>query len=266
MGGKFYVYEHWRPDRDVCFYVGKGMGRRANVMYGRNRYHTNIQSKLNQIGMCVEVRLVAENLTEEEAFEIEMDRIANWTSIGVALANLTSGGEGGSNPSEETRNLMRKAKVGRKLSEKHKRKIGESYKKALTDELRKTLSNSIKIALNKPEVKEKLSKFQKNRVRTKEHYEKVSKALTGRKLSAEHAQKAREASLGRVHPPEEIERRRASLIGKKRSSEAIEKFKNAWTPERREAQRLRTIEMNKNRNSKNKNNTCAEKQIDGGEQ
>ena len=25
----FYVYEHWRPDKNVCFYVGKGKGKRA---------------------------------------------------------------------------------------------------------------------------------------------------------------------------------------------------------------------------------------------
>jgi len=26
----YYVYEHWRPDKDICFYVGKGKGSRAN--------------------------------------------------------------------------------------------------------------------------------------------------------------------------------------------------------------------------------------------
>ena len=41
--GRFYVYEHWRPDRDECFYVGKGKGGRANVMYGRNRHHEAVQ-------------------------------------------------------------------------------------------------------------------------------------------------------------------------------------------------------------------------------
>lgn len=25
----FYVYEHWRPDTGVCFYVGKGKEKRA---------------------------------------------------------------------------------------------------------------------------------------------------------------------------------------------------------------------------------------------
>ena len=29
---QFYVYEHWRRDTRVCFYVGKGSGPRAYVM------------------------------------------------------------------------------------------------------------------------------------------------------------------------------------------------------------------------------------------
>ena len=30
----FYVYEHWRPDLNVPFYVGKGKNGRAKVMHG----------------------------------------------------------------------------------------------------------------------------------------------------------------------------------------------------------------------------------------
>lgn len=52
MTNKFYVYEHWRPDKDICFYVGKGKGRRANVMYGRGSHHERIQAKLKRLGMC----------------------------------------------------------------------------------------------------------------------------------------------------------------------------------------------------------------------
>ena len=47
MNGKFYVYEHWRPDRGECFYVGKGHGRRAyDMRRGRNRWHKFMQEKL----------------------------------------------------------------------------------------------------------------------------------------------------------------------------------------------------------------------------
>lgn len=89
----FYVYEHWRPDKDICFYVGKGHGKRAYSL-SRKGYHLNIRNRLAALGMCVEVRLVRGELTETEAFDLERERIAFWRSAGVRLANLTDGGEG----------------------------------------------------------------------------------------------------------------------------------------------------------------------------
>jgi hypothetical protein len=56
----FYVYEHWRPDKDVCFYVGKGKDGRANVFSRKNAHYNSIVAKLARLGMCVEVRLVAD--------------------------------------------------------------------------------------------------------------------------------------------------------------------------------------------------------------
>lgn len=91
---KFYVYEHWRTDRDECFYVGKGMGSRAYKMNCRNRHHKAIQAKVIREGCAIEVRIVASALTEEEAFTLEIERIAFWRSKNIDLANLTNGGEG----------------------------------------------------------------------------------------------------------------------------------------------------------------------------
>lgn len=92
----FYVYEHIRPDTGLCFYVGKGCRGRANNMQWRNRHHKNIQAKLASLGMCVEVRMVADCLTEDEAFTIEIDHIAWWRAKSVKLANVSSGGDGAS--------------------------------------------------------------------------------------------------------------------------------------------------------------------------
>ena len=55
----FYVYEHWRTDRDECFYVGKGHGRRAYDMKRRNKYHQAIVSKILRTGFAVEIKIVA---------------------------------------------------------------------------------------------------------------------------------------------------------------------------------------------------------------
>lgn len=91
----FYVYEHWRPDRGECFYVGKGRGRRANELRNnRNRLHKFIQEKLSRLGTAVEVRIVADGLSESEAFALERERIALWRADGADLANWTDGGEG----------------------------------------------------------------------------------------------------------------------------------------------------------------------------
>lgn len=116
--GTFYVYEHWRPDRDECFYVGKGRGIRATKMRDRNLHHKAIVEKLSRIGMTVEVRMVASGLNEDEAFRIEVDRIAFWRAAGIDLANKTNGGDGvsGLKMSDEARAKMSAAKLGKKQS------------------------------------------------------------------------------------------------------------------------------------------------------
>ena len=118
---EFYVYEHWRPDRDECFYVGKGKGNRAHVMRARNPHHRAIQIKLAAIGMGVEIRMVSCNLSEQEAFDLEINRINFYKNAGVVLANYSGGGEGNSNPSQETRDKISKANMGkqRRLGKKH---------------------------------------------------------------------------------------------------------------------------------------------------
>jgi len=119
MGDLFYVYEHWRPDRDECFYVGKGKSKRANDMRQRNRFHKFIQQKLAKAGLCVVVRLVETDLSESQAFDLERERIAFWRADGADLANLTDGGEGPS---------------GRKHTEEWKRQNSERMKGRVASE------------------------------------------------------------------------------------------------------------------------------------
>lgn len=89
----FYVYEHWRPDKDICFWVGKGHKRRA-YEFKRNKHYDKVVAKLKQLGMCVEVRMVDSGLLEAEAHQLEVERIAFWRSQGIKLTNATDGGEG----------------------------------------------------------------------------------------------------------------------------------------------------------------------------
>ena len=182
-----YIYEHWRPDKNLCFYVGKGSGKRAWDMAHRNPHHKAVISKLTSLGLAVDVRIIQSDLTHEEAFSLEIERIALYGRDN--LCNMTDGGDGATEPTEETRKKISEAnknkvfseeyrkklsiaahnrKIG-PLTEEHKRKIGESGKgRKFTEEHKEKISNSLKGKKRTPMSKEsrkKMSVFQKNRVR-----------------------------------------------------------------------------------------------------
>ena len=89
------LYEHWRLDRNECFYVGIGKTKsRPYDMKKRNRHHKAIVAKAFREGFAVEVRIVQSGMTWDEACKAEIDRIKFWREIGVDLANIASGGNG----------------------------------------------------------------------------------------------------------------------------------------------------------------------------
>lgn len=130
QAAKYYVYEHWRLDRDECFYVGKGKGNRAYQMRDRNRHHKAIMAKLSREGFAVEVKIVASGLTEQESFNLEIERIAFWRQEGVDLANITIGGEGASGlkHSDETKRLWSEQRKGRHVPPEGRIKRSETMK------------------------------------------------------------------------------------------------------------------------------------------
>jgi hypothetical protein len=127
---KFYVYEHWRLDRDECFYVGKGKGGRAFNLSNRNSHHKAIVGKLSREGSGMEVRMVSTGITEDAAFKLEVERIAFWREIGVDLANHSNGGEGKTGPhSIEHRLKISKSNTGNKITQKQKDAVSISNKR-----------------------------------------------------------------------------------------------------------------------------------------
>lgn len=146
-GHTFYVYEHWRLDRDECFYVGKGKGNRAYSLKSRNKHHQAICAKLRRNGFAFEVRFVAVGIGEQEAFSIEKDRIKFWRETGIDLANVTDGGEGNSGTirSEELRRRISEANKGKKRSEETKRKLREARKRwTIKEETKLKISQALK--------------------------------------------------------------------------------------------------------------------------
>ena len=174
--GTFYVYEHWRLDRDECFYVGKGKGGRAYSMKDRNKHHQAICAKLNRIGSAFEIKIVASGLSEQEAFVLECEQIAFWRNAGCDLTNLTNGGEGisGFKHSVETRqklSVMNKGMPatfkGKKHTDKTKIMLSEIAKKRGAPKLTK-------------EQQEKAAAWHRGRKRSQETCAKISAKAKGR--------------------------------------------------------------------------------------
>jgi hypothetical protein len=150
----FYVYEYWRPDTDVCFYVGKGKGNRAWRLNRKNGHYRNIIDMLARIGLCVEVRLVRGELIEAEALQLEKERIAFWRSAGVPLTNQTDGGEGipGFTHTLEARSKISTSGRKRTHSPESLAKMSASIKKVFANQaLRDQISASLKKTLATPE-------------------------------------------------------------------------------------------------------------------
>ena len=190
----FYVYEHWRPDTNKCFYVGLGQGRRV-FRKTRNTYYNNVCKKLKLIGLDVEIKFIAKNLTQKEAEAFEMKRIAFWGREN--LTNLTDGGDGVRNPSNEVKRKIgeasSRANKGRKQSDETRKKRSETMKG-------KPKSEEHKEKLRKPksdEAKKKYSLWQIGRKLTEEHRANLSKVRKGRVVSEETRKKISEATKGK---------------------------------------------------------------------
>lgn len=179
----FYVYEHWRPDTGACFYVGKGKDKRAWDMKNmRNRHHMAITSKLTSLGFCADVRIVVDQVSEEVALNLEIDRIAMYGMEN--LSNMTSGGDGLRNPSKETR---------------------------------EKISQSQKARFAKPGARDAVSRQNKGRITSEETKLKLAITSKGHRHSVETIEKMKAAA--KVRGVSDITRKanKVALTGKKRA-------------------------------------------------
>ena len=233
MQNGFYVYEHVRLDTMKPFYIGKGSGTRAYTKQGRNRYWHHVVDKHGYI-----VRMVAENLDEEMAFLVEMEKIDQLRRLGTELTNMTDGGEGSSGYvfpadvidrrtksrtniicSEETRKKMSKSHIGKESPMRGKKHSAETKNKIVTRLIAsyadgtkaKKISDAMKGRVFSDEHKKKLSIATKNFIvqgkrkpPSDETKVKISKANSG----------VRNANYGKRPAQEQIDRQRATLMAR----------------------------------------------------
>ena len=179
------VYRHVKPCGEV-FYVGIGNEKRPYSKDSRNQFWHNVVKKYPDYG----VEVVATGLCWETACELEELMILEYVrrDLGTGtLVNLTNGGDGVKNPSEETRQKMGAARKGKVVSKESRQKMSTAQKgKKLTKETRQKIG-AAQSGENSPWYGKKI---------TEEHRRKIGAANKGnipanRKLTFKQAQEIR---------------------------------------------------------------------------
>ena len=113
-----YVYRHIRLDKNEPFYIGIGSdmtNKRANERARRSELWKKIVAKSDY-----EIEILFDDITYDEAKLKEIEFIKLYGRIDLnngTLANLTDGGDGTINPSQESRLKMSQIHKGRKNSD-----------------------------------------------------------------------------------------------------------------------------------------------------
>lgn len=123
MENNYCVYFYLRQDK-TPYYVGMGRKQRPFAKHAHRQDKGDFKPDNNDL-----ILIVHENLSQEEAFELEIKYIAEYgrKSDGGILINLTEGGQGAKH-NEETRKKLSISHLGKKASEETKRKMSEIRK------------------------------------------------------------------------------------------------------------------------------------------
>lgn len=149
------VYRHIRPDKNEVFYIGIGSNIKRAFQFNRGR-NCHWKHIFEFCQKQVEVEILFEDLTWEEACKKEMELISFYGRRDLnkgSLVNLTDGGDGscGIKQSEESKLKRASKRVGIPLANEHKQKIRESklgcknpwFGKNFTEEHKKKLINKL---------------------------------------------------------------------------------------------------------------------------
>lgn len=123
---KYYLYRHIRLDKNEPFYIG--IGSQEECLYERARTRSGRPIEWKDIVNITkyDIDILLESYDKKFILEREREFIKLYgrKNLGLGtLVNLTDGGEGSYNPSEETRDKIRNALTGIKRSAETKNKV-----------------------------------------------------------------------------------------------------------------------------------------------
>lgn len=201
MQNKTYIYALTESINDKIRYIGKSNNpkKRYNIhtFYekGKNYKNSWIKSLKNK-GLIPNIKIIEEcdknNWQEREIFWINF-----YKNAGARLTNLTNGGDGLNNPSEETkRKISENSKKLWQNEEYRKKHKLERKKRYSNKEYRKKLSDIMKKTQNKPENRKKQSNTMKMLFQNPEFRKKH--AETHKNHSEETKRKISEANKGKT--------------------------------------------------------------------
>jgi hypothetical protein len=159
-----YVYMLIDPRNNQPFYVGKGVGDRCYFHLDEAKYYKDRKSlklgkirKLFSLGLEPIIKKVEENVSDEQAIELECFLISEIRDFGILLTNMTDGGDGakGYRHTEEHKLYMSSTQKNRVISEETKQKM----RRPKSEEGRKNIAEARKNSTYKPseETKRKVS-------------------------------------------------------------------------------------------------------------
>jgi len=177
------IYQHRRNDTNEVFYVGIGNSTRPTDTKNRNNHWHNI---VNKHGYTTEILIT--DLSWEDACDIEIGLIEYYGRCDMGtgtLVNMTSGGDGTHELSEESLKKIGDASRGKPRTDETKRKISKAHKgKKLSEETKRNISIARKGVKHKPmsdEARKHLSELRKGKPKSESHKRKISESLKGEK-------------------------------------------------------------------------------------